>query len=108
MHKAIRINYDTFIYGDPAETEKLTPIDKAEHSAIERNAHIIALFFLLSRIDLRFENLDEFDTNIQLRRVGDLGVGISEGIFGDVDHLVEIANISAQGCKENKNESTIS
>lgn len=89
MHLETRITYEPYVYRSPDQTQQLTDEDKLEHVGLQKARHVSALFFLLRHIDLRFEFIDEEATNMQLRNIGDLGVAISEGVFGDIDEAIE-------------------
>ena len=101
--KSTRIAYDTFIYAEPQLTDKLSSVEKAEHQMQERTNHVIALFWLLSRINFDFEQVDEEYVGMTLRAAGSLGTQIAEGILGDLSILTD-----ALEDKEKLYESTIS
>lgn len=88
--KTTRIAYDTFIYAEPQQTAKLSPFEKAENNLQERANHVIALFWLLSQIDLQdSERPDDEYINMTLRNAGSLGTQIAEGILGDLSIIAD-------------------
>lgn len=89
MHLATRLGYEAFAYREPETTEKLTEEEKLEHIGLEQARHVLALFFLLKHIDIRFDQTDEELVNLGLRSVGELGSLIGEGLFSSLDTAVE-------------------
>lgn len=84
MQKEVRIDYDTYVPFHQHHPETLTEPKKQEHSGERRVAHLCALFFLLQHINL--ETGDGEETSFQLNALGELGQGISQGLF----HTIEV------------------
>lgn len=82
--QSVRIEYDPFVIH---ESETPDHRERHETAGSMRASHLAALFFLLRNVELSAKRNDFEDVTINLQNLGELGVGISEGILHHIEML---------------------
>lgn len=88
----VRINYELFSSSKNKENQtELERLENENEIILIKLSHISAIFYFLSRINFEAKEFDE-DLNsehlaLALISIGELGISLSDGCYGDVDTL---------------------
>ena len=88
-HVKTRINYDSYV---PSGSDPpITTLELVEERAMARAYHLCALGYLLANFNPEHPIDTGWENSIALRSYGLLIESISQGIFGDIDALLELS-----------------